>query len=60
MSDKKELAKGFTCECGNVVEYPAYVYAHWDEILDYNCPKCRRQYVIIRGIAALRKGGKNE
>lgn len=30
---KKELTKGFICQCGIEIEYPAYVFAHWDEEL---------------------------
>lgn len=41
---------GFTCDCGEVVRYSAYVYAHWSEPLIYTCD-CKRRYEIRRGKA---------
>lgn len=46
-----ELAKGFTCQCGEYHRYPVYVYSHWDELLDFTCPKCNAKYQIVRGHA---------
>lgn len=43
------LRKGFTCDCGEKVRYPGYVYAHWDIPLIYTCEKCGQQWAIIKG-----------
>jgi hypothetical protein len=49
-TEKTELPKGFTCECGTFNRFPPYVYAHWDIILVFTC-ECKRKYIIRRGIA---------
>lgn len=50
----EELAKGFTCECGEFHKYPPYVYAHWRIDLKFTCPKCDRVYDIYAGVATLK------
>jgi hypothetical protein len=45
----KPLPKGFTCDCGAVHGFPPYVYAHWDEILQFTCPNCERTYEVLHG-----------
>ena len=53
--------KGFTCECGVRENYPAYVFAHWDNDLIFTCG-CKRKYSVLRGIVVwlkeLRRRGK--
>lgn len=48
-----DLPKGFTCECGENHDFPAYVHAHWYEVLIHTCKKCQRQHRILRGRATL-------
>lgn len=43
--------KGFICTCGKPVEYPMYVFAHWDETLDFTCDRCGAKWAILRGTA---------
>lgn len=50
-TDKKEMPKGFTCQCGEVEEYGPYVAAHWREVLIFTCPKCGTKYDILKGKA---------
>jgi len=49
-----ENPKGFTCECGEYIQYSGYVYAHWNDVLTHICEKCKRKHVIIQGIASLK------
>jgi len=47
--EKGDLPKGFTCGCGKEHLYPAYVYAHWDDLLNFKCSTCDAKYAILRG-----------
>jgi len=47
-----ELPKGFTCGCGEYHAFVPYVYAHWDIVLNFECPKCKRKYSIRAGHAS--------
>lgn len=49
----KQLAEGFTCECGTTHKYPPYVYAHWYEALTHTCTNCGRKHDILQGKAKL-------
>lgn len=42
--------KGYTCSCGKIHKYPAYVYAHWYEELTHTC-NCGRSVKIQNGVA---------
>lgn len=44
------LPTGFTCSCGECHLFPPYVYAHWTEILGFVCPKCSRNWDVLRGV----------
>jgi hypothetical protein len=50
---KKELPKGFKCECGEWHDFVTYVYAHWDIPLTHVCTICSRVHIILRGKAVL-------
>jgi len=50
------LPSGFTCECGEFHKYPAYVYAHWRDLLAFTCQSCQRQCAIVMGVARLQEG----
>ena len=44
-----ELPKGFDCvACGRFNRFPAYVYAHWREVLTTSC-ECGARYEIVLG-----------
>lgn len=48
---KTEMARGYTCSsCGREHPYPAYVFAHWREILTHVC-ECGAKVEIILGVA---------
>ena len=49
--------KGFTCECGENVEFAGYVYSHWRERLTHTCPKCGNKHAILMGTAKLIEKG---
>lgn len=55
MNDRRKLPEGFTCKCGFVVKYPAYVYAHWRDVLIYTCEGCGKKYSIVCGTAKATK-----
>lgn len=44
----EECPKGYYCECGKYHEFPAWVYAHWDERLDHTC-ECGRRNSLFEG-----------
>lgn len=44
---------GYTCICGEVHKYPAYVFAHWDEELIHTCEKCGTKHDIYQGEASI-------
>jgi hypothetical protein len=45
-----QLPKGFECKtCGQFNEFPAYVFAHWSELLVHDCPRCGAQHEVCRG-----------
>lgn len=52
---KEELAKGFTCDCGEFHRFSPWVHAHWDIELKFVCPLCGRQYAVQRGYAWITK-----
>jgi hypothetical protein len=43
---------GFTCECGRVHKFAAYVYAHWREVLIHSC-ECGLNHDIQYGLASV-------
>ncbi|VVB52807.1 Uncharacterised protein [uncultured archaeon] len=45
---KKTLPKSYKCACGKVHVHPAYLYAHWDEIITHTCD-CGRKNDLLRG-----------
>lgn len=48
-TDTPKLREGFTCEaCKTQHKFPAYVYAHWRELLTFTCP-CGAKYEICAG-----------
>jgi hypothetical protein len=47
----KDSDKQLQCHCGHVEVYPAYVFAHWNETLDFTCPNCKAKWSILRGKA---------
>ena len=57
-----DLPKGYTCACGEYHKYPGYIYAHFREMIDHTCPKCRRVYTILLGHATpkRKKRAKNK
>lgn len=50
MDEKAELPDGFDCECGKHNKYPMYVFAHWRDLLQFEC-ECGRKYEICVGRA---------
>lgn len=54
-----QLPKGVHCACGLFSRYPAYVYAHWDIVLVFTCPHCKREYEIIGGTATEKGNGRS-
>lgn len=54
-----ENAKGYNCKtCGERHDFPAYVYAHWGEMLTHECDKCGAKHRILSGRATQVKRGK--
>ena len=49
----KKLPTGFTCECGENHEFPAYVFAHYDIPLIHMCHDCGRKHYILSGKATI-------
>lgn len=45
---KREIPKTYTCTCGRVHEFAAWVYAHWNILLVHRC-ECRRVNQLLRG-----------
>lgn len=43
------------CSCGRVESLPAYVHAHWSDLLEYKCDDCRREYTLLRGRISLKR-----
>jgi hypothetical protein len=60
MSKTQKTVDGFHCLCGEYHKFTAYVFAHWDESLTFACPKCKREWSIIRGVARLMRKKKSE
>lgn len=59
--DDNKIPNGFICNCGLNINYPLYVYAHWNNEIFFTCPECKRIYQINRGVSILVKvGGYNE
>lgn len=52
-------AKGFTCECGTQHDFGMYVMSHWDTVLIHTCAACGAQHSVVRGVAKLKRRGKN-
>ena len=54
---KPEMPTGYECAtCGKRHNYPAYVYAHWNEPLTHEC-ECGAKHSVCRGKASpVRKG----
>ena len=47
---KKELPKGFKCTtCNKEHIFPAYVYAHWDDLLIHTCDECGAKHSVMCG-----------
>ena len=46
------MTKGFVCTCGEKHRFPPYVYAHWRIRLVFTCPKCKRKWNILDGVAS--------
>jgi len=55
--NKKDLHKGFTCQCGKRHTFPLYVYAHWTEELITKCERCGVRYSLFMGEATLIEEG---
>jgi RNase P subunit RPR2 len=55
VTTKKELPEGYTCKCGEFHKYPAYVYAHWRDLLTHTCEKCGAKHDILMGHASPHK-----
>lgn len=47
--------KTIQCPCGVEETLSLYVYAHWNEVLHYTCPKCSRKAKILSGRATFTK-----
>ena len=48
-----ELPKDYNCtSCGRFHEFPAYVYAHWRDVLAHKCEGCGQEHEIICGAAS--------
>jgi len=43
--EKKEV----NCICGETTPFSSWVFAHWDNIIEFDCPKCDKRYTILRG-----------
>ena len=43
-----ELA-GFFCECGHLVTFNDFVFAHWDQVVYHTCRECQREHLVCRG-----------
>lgn len=56
----QELVKGFRCRCGEYHRFPPYVYAHWNIILTFTCPKCNRKCEILQGQVTYSKDTNEE
>ena len=46
MSDKPE---GVKCACGEFTPFHVWVYAHWNQRIEFTCPKCKAKYSVLRG-----------
>lgn len=46
---KKEKQKGIKCECGKFTPFTSWVFAHWNIVSEFACPKCDRRYTIFKG-----------
>lgn len=56
---KKPLPTGFRCPCGEGHEFSAYVFAHWHDLLTFEC-KCGKAYDLRRGVATERKSKRRK
>jgi len=50
---KTQNQKGVQCECGEFTPFTSWVFAHWDIVSEFACPKCDRRYTIFQGQAKL-------
>lgn len=50
---------GFRCPCGEGHTFPPYVFAHWHDLLTFEC-KCGKSYDLLRGVATERKKRKKK
>ena len=49
-----DTPKGYDCRCCKKRhEYPAYVFAHRDEVLTHECDECEATHEIFRGQATM-------
>lgn len=56
---KKPLPTEFKCPCGGVHKYSSYVFAHWHDLLVFEC-KCGKSYDLLSGEATERKKRKKK
>lgn len=41
--------KGVQCECGEFTPFTSWIFAHWDIVSEFTCPKCDRRYELFQG-----------
>jgi Zn finger protein HypA/HybF involved in hydrogenase expression len=51
MKTKNKAERSFECKCKRRYVFPAYVHAHWNEVLIFTCPTCGTKYKTRRGRA---------
>ena len=47
--------RGVQCDCGKYTPFSSWVYAHWDNVAEFTCPKCNKRYTIFQGKVKLEK-----
>lgn len=50
------LPLGFICTCGERHKFPPYVYAHYRELMRFQCEKCKTAWDICLGMVSKNKG----
>lgn len=43
---------GHVCPCGERHKWPAYVYAHWRDLLTHSCNKCNQKTSLLSGVCS--------
>lgn len=54
--NEPQLPKGFVCRCGKQHRFSLWVYAHFDEQLEFTCPDCGCKFNVWQGVATLTNG----